>query len=237
MQAAIEVSDIHAAYGRIPILRGVSFNAMQGEIIGVLGYNGMGKTTLIKTLVGALRCTAGKIILSGTDITALPAYLRSRRGIGYVPQGREIFPALTVRENILTGGFSTGRPADELIEVATTDFPQLGRLLDRKGGALSGGEQQLLALSRALAGDPTVLLLDEPTEGVQPSIVFEISDYLSRKAKERNLCIVVVEQDIEFLTDLASRVLLFSKGRVVREVDRNDGDRPRVIEEFFGLHA
>jgi urea ABC transporter ATP-binding protein UrtE len=237
MQIALEASDIYAGYGRIPILRGVSFSARQGEILGVLGHNGMGKTTLMKTLVGALRCTGGQIRLAGEDVTALPTHLRARRGIGYVPQGREIFPALSVRENILSGGLATGRPADELIARATADFPHLARLLDRKGGTLSGGEQQLLALSRALAGDPKVLLLDEPTEGIQPSIVEEIADYLSKLARERSLSIIVVEQDLEFISELAARVLLFSKGQVTKELHAKDLTNPGMIDEFFGLPA
>jgi ABC-type branched-subunit amino acid transport system ATPase component len=237
MQIALEASDICAGYGRIPILRGVSFCVRPGEILGVLGHNGMGKTTLMKTLVGTLRCTAGRIRLVGEDVTALPTHLRVRRGIGYVPQGREIFPALSVRENILTGGLATGRSPDELIARATGDFPPLAALLDRKGSALSGGEQQLLALSRALAGDPKVLLLDEPTEGIQPSTVAEIADYLSRVARERNLSVIVVEQDLEFISDLAARVLLFTKGQVTKEIDPKDLKDPGMIDEFFGLHA
>ncbi len=237
MQVALKVSDIHAGYGRIPILRGVSFCARQGEILGILGHNGMGKTTLMKTLVGALRCTAGKIVLAGEDVTALPTYLRTRRGIGYVPQGREIFPALTVRENILTGGIATGRRPEALIERATADFPQLARLLERKGGALSGGEQQLLALSRALAGEPKLLLLDEPTEGIQPSIVDEIADYLAKIARERGLSIIVVEQDLEFVSDLASRVILLSKGQATKEIAGSDLKNPGMMDEFFGLSA
>ncbi len=237
MPIALEASDICAGYGRIPILRGVSFCARQGEILGILGHNGMGKTTLMKTLVGAVRCTAGQIRLAGEDVTALPTHLRARRGIGYVPQGREIFPSLSVRENILAGGLATGRPADELIARAVRDFPPLGGLLDRKGGALSGGEQQLLALSRALAGDPKVLLLDEPTEGIQPSIVEEIADHLSRIALQQHLSVIVVEQDLEFISDLAARVLLFTKGQVTKEIDPKDLKDPAMIDEFFGLHA
>jgi branched-chain amino acid transport system ATP-binding protein len=237
MQSVLEVSNVQAAYGRIPILRGVSFSAQAGEVIGILGYNGMGKTTLLKAIVGAIQCTLGKIVVAGMDITRLPTDKRSRAGIGYVPQGREIFPALTVRENIQIGGLSTGHSGKGLIDRAVTEFPQLGPLLERKGGALSGGEQQLLALSRALASDPKVLLLDEPTEGIQPSIVHEISAYLERTARQRGLCVIVVEQDIEFVTDLASRILLFSKGQMVGEIGRGDLGARQMINDFFGLQV
>ncbi|MEQ9572413.1 MAG: ATP-binding cassette domain-containing protein, partial [Nitratireductor sp.] len=170
------------------------------------------------TLSGVPPVSGGSILFDGVELRAKPARARARLGIGYVPQGREIFAGLTVRENIAFGAASSGRARRAVIERAVADFPVLERLLDRKGGALSGGEQQILALARALAGDPRVLLLDEPTEGVAPAIVEDIERQLIKLARERSLAVVVVEQDVDFLATVSDRILQMQKGRIVREV-------------------
>ena len=172
----LEVSELAAGYGRIPILGGVSFSVARGEFVGILGHNGMGKTTLLRALMGYLPATAGRVVLEDTDITRAEPYRRARAGMGYVPQGRDIFPGLSVRDNLRMG--AVGRPKDEdaAIGSALKTFPRLEPLIDRPGGALSGGEQQLLAIARCLAGNPRLILLDEPTEGIQPSIIDEIGD-------------------------------------------------------------
>ena len=215
----LEVDDLHAAYGRIPILNGISFKIQEGEAVGILGHNGMGKTTLLKTLVGQLPATQGRIRFDGADMTRQPSYRRARAGIGYVPQGRMIFPALTVYENLRMGHIP-GRSESEENAIADirARFPRLDKLLDRAGGALSGGEQQLVALARALCGRPKLLLLDEPTEGIQPSIVDEILEILDRLHRFDNLTIVVVEQSLDFINALSQRVLLIHKGAITREV-------------------
>ncbi|MEP6195041.1 MAG: ATP-binding cassette domain-containing protein, partial [Nitratireductor sp.] len=192
-QSLFAVSELRAGYGRVPVLDGVTFSARQAEIVGLLGPNGMGKTTLLKTLIGVLPLSGGSILFDGVELRAMPAHERARLGIGYIPQGREIFAGLTVRENIAFGAASSRRAHRAVIDRAVADFPVLERLLDRKGGALSGGEQQILALARALAGDPRVLLLDEPTEGVAPAIVEDIERQLIKLARERSLAVVVVE--------------------------------------------
>lgn len=217
-QSLFAVSELRAGYGRVPVLDGVTFSARQAEIVGLLGPNGMGKTTLLKTLIGVLPLSGGSILFDGVELRAKPAHERARLGIGYVPQGREIFAGLTVRENIAFGAASSGRARRAVIERAVADFPVLERLLDRKGGALSGGEQQILALARVLAGDPRVLLLDEPTEGVAPAIVEDIERQLIKLARERSLAVVVVEQDVDFLATVSDRILQMQKGRIVREV-------------------
>jgi urea ABC transporter ATP-binding protein UrtE len=235
--ALIEVRGLRAGYQRIPILQGIELHAARGEILGVLGHNGMGKTTLMKTLAGLLPASAGSIRLEGEELVRLAPHQRARRGIGYVPQGREMFPGLSVRENIAMGAAPLGRPVQAAVDAAAADFPVLARLLERKGGALSGGEQQILAIARALAGDPKLLLLDEPTEGIQPSVVEEIEDHLGRLARERALTVIVVEQDLDFLVNLADRVLVIQKGRIVREVSPDELQDAQTIDEITGFSA
>jgi urea ABC transporter ATP-binding protein UrtE len=228
----LEVASLHAGYGRIPILNGVTFRIEAGEVVGVLGHNGMGKTTLIRTLMGFLPATAGTIRFLGDDITHLPTHARSRRGLGYVPQGRQIFPQLSVRDNLR---FAAIRTAPAEIERALGDFPTLTRLLERPGGALSGGEQQLLALARALCARPKLLLLDEPTEGIQPSIIEQIGETLSRLNRERGLALLVVEQNLEFVARLARRVLILQKGEIARELAPAELRADRILAEFAGM--
>lgn len=233
--AILNVDGLSAGYGAIPILRQISFAVQPGEIIGVLGHNGMGKTTLMKALVGHLPATSGSIHLADQAVQALPVHARARLGLGYVPQGRDIFPSLTVRENLAIGAAAARRPVAQALDRAVADFTVLERLLDRKGGALSGGEQQILALARALCGDPRVLLLDEPTEGIQPSIVDDIEDHLQRTAAERGLAIVVVEQDVGFVRTLAQRILWLQKGEIIRELTPDQLLEQETLDEFVGL--
>src|SRR6476660_4735643 len=164
----LNVQGLRTGYGRIPILNGVSFAVSQGEFIGILGHNGMGKTTLLKALMGFLPATGGLVRLDGNDVTAAEPYHRARLGLGYVPQGREIFPGLTVYDNLRMGCTKHAGSEQDTIADVLEEFPRLKQLLDRLGGALSGGEQQLLAIARCLCGKPRLVLLDEPTEGVQP---------------------------------------------------------------------
>ena len=203
----LEVGDLAAGYGRIPILGGVSFSVAPGEFVGVLGHNGMGKTTLLRALMGYIPATAGRVMLEGADITRAEPYRRARSGMGYVPQGREIFPALSVRDNLRMGAI--GRPKDEAGAIGSVleTFPRLKRLLDRPGGALSGGEQQLLAMARCLVGGPRLVLLDEPTEGIQPSIIDEIVDTLLSLRSKGSLTMILVEQNLDFIAALSERVL------------------------------
>ena len=215
----LEVDDLHAAYGRIPILNGISFRVPDGETVGILGHNGMGKTTLLKTLVGEISPSQGRIRFNGLDVSRWPSYRRARAGIGYVPQGRMIFPALTVYENLRMGFIARGDWSEEnAVNDIRARFPRIDTLLDRAGGTLSGGEQQVLALARTLCGRPKLLLLDEPTEGIQPSIVDDIIEILDGLHRFDGLTIIVVEQSLDFISALSQRVLLIQKGTITREL-------------------
>jgi branched-chain amino acid transport system ATP-binding protein len=229
----LEVTGLSSGYGPIRIINGVSFHVGAGEIVAVLGHNGMGKTTLLRTLVGELRATAGRICLDGEDITRLSMHQRARRGIGYVPQGREIYPDLTVRENLRMGAITSG---DEgTIEQMLGHFPLLRRLLPRPGRTLSGGEQQILALARCLSGRPRLLLLDEPTEGLQPSIVEQIEERLGVLAKSLGLTVLLVEQDLQFIAAVASRALVMQKGRVVAQIAPEHLHDHAILGEYLGI--
>ena len=215
----LEVLDIHAGYGRIPVLSGINFTVGEDEVVGVLGHNGMGKTTLLKTLIGQVPLTRGEIRFGGGDISDKPSFRRARAGLGYVPQGRAIFPMLTVYENLRMGFVEDGvHDEDNSVKDILARFPRLDPIMDRLGGALSGGEQQILALARALCGRPKLLLLDEPTEGIQPSIVEEILEILIGLHRHQGLAIIVVEQSLDFIRRLSERVLLIEKGTITGEV-------------------
>jgi branched-chain amino acid transport system ATP-binding protein len=214
----LEVDGLSSGYGRITILNGVGLRVAAGEFMGVLGHNGMGKTTLLRTLMGLIPTTAGRVRFEGQDITNLPTHVRTRLGIGYVPQGRQIFPDLTVRENMLMGCAKSADKPRLTMDRVLHLFPRLVRLLDRRGGGLSGGEQQLLALARCFCGGPRLLLLDEPTEGIQPSIIDEIVDTLRMISQTQGVTIVLVEQNLEFLVELVSRIVVLQRGRVRDEI-------------------
>jgi branched-chain amino acid transport system ATP-binding protein len=230
---SLTVTHLHARYGRIPILNGIQLEVADGEFVGVLGHNGMGKTTLLRTLMGFVPAQRGRIVFDGADITQEPPYARARRGLGYVPQGREIFPGLSVRDNLRMGFASRG--AEERIDAILETFPRLTPLLDRRGGALSGGEQQLLAIARCLAGNPRLILFDEPTEGIQPSIIEELAVVLRHLHQSQGLTILVVEQNLEFIAELSQRVLLIQKGAIIRELAPGELRRADVLTEFVGV--
>jgi len=231
----LKVSELAAGYGRIPILSGVTFSVQEGEFVGVLGHNGMGKTTLLKTLMGFLPATSGQIWFAGVDLTNAEPHRRSRMGIGYVPQGREIFPGLSVLDNLRMGSAARGGADRDVIAPILEDFPRLESLLDRTGGALSGGEQQLLAIARCLCGKPRLVLLDEPTEGIQPSIIDEIVETLQRLREKSGLTMILVEQNLDFIAALSQRVLIIQKGTITREARPSDLADPRLVGEFIGI--
>jgi amidase len=235
--AVLDVSGLHAGYGHVPVLHGVSFSLAAGEAIGIVGHNGMGKSTLLKCVMGLLPARGGRIAVDGTDVTRSPAHVRSRLGIGYVPQGRGILPGLTALENLrLAWSADTGETEQQALERVLDLFPRLRRLLDRKGGALSGGEQQLLALARALMAQPWLLLLDEPSEGIQPSIVQEIGQTLAALRDDEGLSIVIVEQNLDLVLDVAERVLVLERGRVAQALD-GAALRGPAVGELLGLGA
>tara|TARA_R110002012_G_scaffold106871_10_gene248402 strand:+ start:37303 stop:38004 length:702 start_codon:yes stop_codon:yes gene_type:complete len=231
----LEAKNLVSGYGALPILHGLSLRVDDNEYVGILGHNGMGKTTLMRTLIGHITPMSGSISLDGVPITGAGAHKRARMRIGYVPQGREIFPSLTVRENLMMGALSGAEKRVGIVEEVLADFPRLERLLERNGGALSGGEQQLLAIARCLCGRPRVMLLDEPTEGIQPSIIDEIADLLLAIRKRSSMSIVLVEQNLDFIQALSDRVLIIHRGNVSRTLTANDLNDPEVVNEFVGM--
>ncbi len=232
----LEVNGLRSGYGSVPILAGITITVEAGEFVGILGHNGMGKTTLLRTLMGYLPSTDGSIRFGGTEVTRLPTHQRARSGLGLVPQGREIFPTLTVRDNLRMGCAMSKANESEAIDAVLADFPRLGRLLDRPGGALSGGEQQLLALARCLCADPKLVLLDEPTEGIQPSIIDEIIDTLTALRRKRpDFTIVLVEQNLDFIAALSQRVMIIQKGALTREIAAADLADIAIVGEFVGF--
>ena len=213
----LKIDQLAFSYGAIRTLQGVDMEMQPGRITCVIGRNGVGKTTLLKNIMGLLMPTAGSIMLGSREITSLSANLRAHAGIGIVPQGRQIFPRLTVEENLLVGleadpSASRKIPAD-VLEM----FPVLGQMLRRMGGDLSGGQQQQLAIARALVGNPKVLLLDEPTEGIQPNIIQLIGEVLSELANEKGVTIVLVEQYLDFVREFGNDFYIMNRGRVVAE--------------------
>ena len=230
------VEGLVAGYGRIGVLHGTSLAVGAGSCVGILGHNGMGKTTLLRTLMGLLPCKGGRILLDGQEIQRLPPHERARRGLGYVPQGRQIFPALSVLDNLRFAVAAKGGRDGAVVEEVLGEFPELRRLLDRPGGALSGGEQQLLALARALCGRPRLLLLDEPTEGIQPSINAAIIERI-HALRRRGLSVLLVEQNLDFIQALADRILLIQRGRITREIPPTALGDPALVQEFVGTSA
>ena len=224
--AMLSVTDLHSAYGQSEVLHGLSFSVQPGEIIAMMGRNGMGKTTLMKTLMGIVPTKSGNVTLNGRDITHMKSHERVAAGIAYVPQGRMIFSTMTVQENIETGLTVTNER--KVPQDLYTMFPVLLEMKGRRGGNLSGGQQQQLAIARALASRPKVLLLDEPTEGIQPSIIREMARTLRKIRDDRGLSIVVSEQVLSFALDVADRVLVVENGAIVHEAMRADVDEAQV---------
>ena len=233
----LHVSGLHAGYGAIPVLYGIALDIGEGESVGILGHNGMGKTTLLRTLIGALRIGAGRVEFAGVDVTRAAPHERARLGMAYVPQGREIFPTLSAMDNLRMGLVKTGERTTDTIDALLQDFPRLKPLLERAGGSLSGGEQQLLALARALAGKPSLLLLDEPTEGIQPSIIEEIAETLARLRDRMKLTIVLVEQNLEFIAAVSQRVLVIKRGQLGDEIPREHLGDLKIMSEYTGVHG
>jgi urea transport system ATP-binding protein len=223
----LTVERVNQFYGGSHILRDVSFEAPTGKVTALLGRNGVGKTTLLKAVMGVVPIASGRVAFAGEDVTRAPSHRRVRAGIGYVPQGREIFPRLTVRENLLMGLASRPRGAGIPARVFDT-FPVLRTMLSRRGGDLSGGQQQQLAIARALAMEPSLLVLDEPTEGIQPSIIKDIERVIRGLAAEGRMAILLVEQYYDFARTLADRYLVMERGEIVKRGDGREMERDGV---------
>jgi urea transport system ATP-binding protein len=224
----LRIEQLQVAYGETLIIRGVDLEVGPGQVVCLMGRNGVGKTTLLKSIMGLLRPRAGKVLFEGRDITKTSPDVRARAGIGYVPQGREIFPQLTVLENLQVGLFANPRKPKTIPDKIYGYFPALKTMLDRKGGVLSGGQQQQLAIARALVGNPKLLILDEPTEGIQPSIISLIGETLERLKKEGGLSVLLVEQYIEFASKLADRYYVMEKGAIALAGDDARKDQEQI---------
>ncbi len=224
----LSVRNLSVSYGQSRVIHGIDFSADKNETVAIMGRNGMGKTTLFKSLIGVLNSSDGSIQVDGVDISAMAPYQRVRSGIAYVPQGRMIFPAMTVLENIKTGLEAKGgkKIPDEIFSL----FPVLHEMRHRRGGNLSGGQQQQLAIARALVTEPKVLLLDEPTEGIQPSIIKDIAGILNEIRRLRDITIVVSEQVLSFTMAIADRIIVIDKGRFIHEDRREDVDTARISQ-------
>ncbi|MBB4065404.1 urea ABC transporter ATP-binding subunit UrtE [Gellertiella hungarica] len=210
----LELSDLSGFYGRSRALQSVSLTVGRGEFLTVLGRNGVGKTTLLRTILGLTTRSTGSVRLDGAEIGDMPTHGRARAGLGYVPQGRGILPAFTVRENLLLGTFAAEKPARTIPDHIFELFPILKEFLGRRGGNLSGGQQQQLAIARALLSEPKILLLDEPTEGIQPNIVEQIEDVLIDLNRSYGLSVILVEQNIKFARRASHRFAILNRGSV-----------------------
>lgn len=226
MDQMLEVHGLSAAYGQSEVLHAIDLAARAGEIVALVGRNGMGKSTLMKSLIGVMAARSGRIVVDGADVSGLPSHQRVAHGLAYVPQGRQIFGTMTVKENIETGRVVTGKTdvPREIFEL----FPVLADFARRPGGNLSGGQQQQLAIARALASDPKVLLLDEPTEGIQPSIIKDMARLLREIRNMRDICIIVCEQVLSFILDIADRILVIEGGRIVHADTREHVDEAAI---------
>jgi len=211
----LQVRDIDTFYGTSHILHGVSLEMADRELVAVLGRNGAGKTTLLRSVTGVNPPAVGSILLDGTEITKLKSHRRTWLGISYVPQGREIIPDITVAENIYVALLGKGRKAKDVPKFIFDYFPALKSLLGQKGGTLSGGQQQQLAIARALVQEPKLLLMDEPTEGLQPSVVEEIEPIIKRIPTERNCAVLLVEQNLDFVRAITQKFAILETGRIV----------------------
>lgn len=222
----LQVSGLKVAYGQSEVIHGLNFTAEKNETLAIMGRNGMGKTTLFKSLIGVLPSSAGVIQVDGVDVSHKESYQRVENGIAYVPQGRMIFPNLTVQENIESG--MEVSKMKTIPEEIYSLFPVLKEMRKRKGGNLSGGQQQQLAIARALVTNPKVLLLDEPTEGIQPSIIKDIANILNEIKKIRDITIIVSEQVLSFTMAIADRIIVIDKGQFIHEDTRDQVNTEKI---------
>jgi urea transport system ATP-binding protein len=222
----LEVQELQVAYGESEIINQLSLSVKRAETVAIMGRNGMGKTTLMKALIGILKSRKGSILLDGTDLARMDSFRRVKKGLAYVPQGRQMFPTLSVEENIRTGlATARRRRIDPWIYEL---FPVLKEMRRRRAGNLSGGQQQQLAIARALVSEPKVLLLDEPTEGIQPSIIKDIARTLNQIKKTREITIIVSEQVLSFTLEVADRIIVIEGGRFVHEDMRSNVDEAKI---------
>jgi urea transport system ATP-binding protein len=229
----IDVAELWAGYGATPILQGVTMSVSRGEIVGVIGRNGVGKSTLMRCLIGLLQTRRGTISFMGQDVTALEADARARAGFGYIPQGRDVFPQMTVEENLQVGELIGGPGGKKLPELVYEYFPRLKERRRQAAGTMSGGEQQQLAIGRALIGNPSLMILDEPSEGIQPSIVQHICEALRSFRNELGTTIIFVEQNLDTILAIAERCYIMEKGKITRSLAGREVNENNVREQLL----
>jgi branched-chain amino acid transport system ATP-binding protein len=231
----LELNHVKSSYGKVNVLRDLSFKLHQGESLAILGRNGVGKTSTLKTIMGLLKCQSGHIKFEGAPIDSLAPYQIPRLGVGYVPQGRGLFPNLTVRENLYLGYKKDG--LEDLSDYVFERFPRLKERINQLAGTLSGGEQQMLSIARILLMHPKIILLDEPTEGIMPKLVSEIREEIKR-INGSGIGILLVEQNVQTAIKLCSRILVMDKGSIIFEIKTEDAKQnPELLLEHLGMHA
>jgi urea transport system ATP-binding protein len=213
----LELSNVTSYYGKTPIIQGMSLSVDKGDLLSVIGRNGVGKTTLAKTILGLTTRIDGTIRVNGADVSHMPSHRRAAQGLGYIPQGRGILPKFTVQENILLGTFARSDGAQTVPPLVLELFPYLAANLTKRAGTLSGGQAQQLAIARALATDPKLLILDEPTEGIQPNIVEQIQELVIRLNREMGLTVILIEQNVEFAQRAGNRFVILDKGAIAAQ--------------------
>ncbi len=231
----LSVENIIAGYNSANVLQGVSISLSEGEIVSVVGRNGAGKTTLVRSIIGLLPVRSGKIEFSGNNITQDEADVRARSGIGYVPQGRQIFSDLTVQENLRMGGFIGEKRNNLNYDMIFEYFPFLKQRLHQRGGTLSGGQQEMLAIARALINQPKLLLLDEPSDGVQPSIVDEIGQFLLQLKSVGNISVLLIEQNFDLLQTVSDRAYAMEKGTIADQLNAEDINNDDVLAAHIAV--
>ncbi len=234
-EALIDVRGLRGGYGKTPILQGIDLAVKRGEIVGVIGRNGVGKTTMMRCLIGLIAATAGTIRFKDRDITRTTADQRAQLGIGYIPQGRDVFPRMTVEENLRVGELIGRDKPEKLHELVYEFFPILKVRRRQRAGTLSGGEQQQLAIGRALIGNPDLMLLDEPSEGIQPTIVADISNVMTRINRDLGTTILFVEQNLDMIMAMTRRCYVMDKGRIIAEIQPEQLADRDIVKRYLQI--
>jgi urea ABC transporter ATP-binding protein UrtE len=234
-EVVLSTLKLRSGYGGKPVLQGIDMDVREGEIVAVIGRNGVGKSTLMRTLIGLLPPTEGSIVFNGEDVSAMVAHRRARLGIGYVPQGRDVFPRMSIEENLRVGEMIGGKTGSEDYERVYATFPILAERRNQQAGTMSGGQQQQLAIGRVMISSPSLILLDEPSEGIQPSIVQDIARTIVDLNRRTDVTIVFVEQNLDMIRAMAQRCYVMDKGRIVAALTPADLDDREVVRRHLAV--